>query len=106
MKVDKKKKPKGKGCKLALFAFLFFTACGGGGGDETTNVYNNCGNRSTINAGCNIGSDEVGTDEACNKCGQNFIDCVSNPSENGLTDDSLCNDIFETCKEINACEVE
>lgn len=97
--------------KKLLTILLILTACGGaGGGDEqsSSSIITNCGNRisrADVSVTCNIGDDEAGTDAACNKCGENYIECISNPSENGLTDDSLCNDIKDTCLEINGCEV-
>jgi hypothetical protein len=94
--------------KKLIVSLLLLTACGGGSGGEDTSsssIITNCGNRSDVSITCNIGDDEAGTDAACNKCGDNYIQCISEPEDNGLTDDTLCNDIYATCKEINGCEV-
>lgn len=95
--------------KRLLLSLLILTACGsGGGGDDTTSnpVINNCGNKAyknDVTITCNITDSEAQTDLACSKCGDNYVNCISNPGENGLEDDSLCLEIYNTCLDVNKC---
>jgi len=104
MKVDKKKKPKGKGCRAFLMVLLILTACGGaGGGDEQSaeSIITSCGNstRADVSITCNVTQDSPEEISACqDDCDSEFSDCKMTGEETGIQDEE-CEEIYNRCLE-------